>query len=139
MFDVRENLGPTEGFSIEESAKAWIRIGEIADIRGQGQDATGLLESLLVTIPVELVTDGNYRIKAALTSEDGTEIDTYSEAQARTRGTHTIALTFDGRKIHAQGGAGPLSITEFTVEGPVTRSRDFLGTIKGYDFRMFKP
>jgi len=138
-FDVREHLGTTEPFSLLESRRDWIRIDEALEARGQDPTAAGLFRTLAVSVPVELASDGEYRISGTLVAEDGTELDARSEVQAWLRGLHTAVLLFDGRRIHARGTSGPLSLSRFTIEGPVLRVRDFPGAIKGFDFRMFEP
>jgi hypothetical protein len=138
-FDRRENVGFTVPFSLSESWKDWITIGEISDIRGVDQSGSGLIDKLAVTVSVEVLVEGDYRIRASLANSAGKVIDSFGDTQTWKRGTHALSLTFDGRKIRASGVSGPLSITDLTLEGTVTRSKEFPNSIQGYDFRMFKP
>ena len=139
VFDAREDLGATDAFPLMESRRDWIRIGATLEARGQDRTEAGLFRTLAVSIPVDLTSDGEYRVSGALLAEDGTELDVRSEVQAWTRGLHTATLLFDGRKIRAGGGTGPLSLARFTIEGPVVRVRNFPDAIKGFDSRMFEP
>ena len=136
--DQKDALGSTGAYSISEAEKPWLEIGDIQEILAEDTNSNGLIEVLIVSIPVQVVASGNYSVGAALVSTDGIELDYVQESRTWTPGSHTVSLAFDGKRIRASGKNGPYSIKGFAVRGAVEREKDFNGAIQGYDFTQFE-
>jgi hypothetical protein len=136
--DRKEGLGISGPYSIAEGDRPWISIGNVQSVLAEDSNGNGLIDTLKVQIIVEVICDGTYSIGSGLVEPGGLEVGrTRMDLQLK-RGTNTITLGFDGKRIYSTGKEGPYGLAGLTVSGPVTRSVDLPGIVAGFTLNQFE-
>jgi hypothetical protein len=131
-------VGLTGPYAIAEGDQSWISIGAIQGITAEDLNGNGLIDTLKVQINVGVICDGTYSIGCGLASPGGGEIDHFQKDLLLKRGTNTLTLAFDGKRIHAAGKEGPYGLAGFMVAGPVTKSVNIPSAVTGYTVSQFE-
>jgi len=136
--DQKNDLGVSGPYDVGEGNKPWISIGAIQGVSAEDSNGNGLIDTLKVQINVDVICDGAYSIGGGLVSSNGIEVGRYQADLMLKRGTNTIVLAFDGKRIHEAGMGGPYGLSCLTIVGPVTQSVDLPDVVTGYILSQFE-
>ncbi|HZL04524.1 MAG TPA: hypothetical protein VFE45_03745, partial [Coriobacteriia bacterium] len=104
------------------------------------QDRDGLIDALEVTVPVEVLQAGEYRLAGALVTADGRRVAAAGTTGALTAGPGSLTLSFDGREIHDAALAGPWQLVDVALSDGALNLLDVgdLGPVSHSDYRGYE-
>jgi uncharacterized delta-60 repeat protein len=89
--------------------------GPISD-HGVDTDGDGLVDELVVEVPVDVAVAGAYRLFGTLGDGAGTAIEQVRVELDLLPGPQTVSLSFDGALLFGLGGDGPYLIEDLVLE-----------------------
>lgn len=78
-------------------------------------DGDGLIDTLLVEVPVSVVGAGDYRLAAQLVGPAGDVVAVAGTTTTLDASPGTVTLEFDGREVYDSGVDGPYSVAQATL------------------------
>jgi|GEM_PF-1516636 len=113
---------------------------------GADTDSDGVLDVLAVSVGVNVITSGDFSVRADLKDASGNLISTVTGAgQNLSTGANTITLYYSGPDILAHGASGPFKVENIrlyadTDSRPVLITTDLAGFLTGnYSLGQFNP
>ena len=104
-------------------------------------NSNSLYDELRVSVDVDVVDAGEYRVAAVLLDDVGNAIGSAGVRSQLAAGSNSIDLVFSGQEIYASGTSGPYTVAEVVLSTGGLRLEDFvptLGTTAAYDYRSFE-
>lgn len=110
LVDERKNVITTTAYLANQFEHDDLRLlGTIID-QGIDTNGDGLFDLLRISVPVDAVYSGTYRINAALAGISGTLITVIGQDRDLSRGSNSVALDFSGIDIVTRGLNGPYQL-----------------------------
>lgn len=78
-------------------------------------DGDGLVDTLVLDVPVDVARAGDYRLAARLVDAAGRTVSTAGTRATLAAGRGTLVLELDGRQIHDRGLQGPWTLVDATL------------------------
>lgn len=79
------------------------------------EDGDGLIDRLVLEVPVDVVHAGGYRLAVRLVGANGQVVTTAGAVTSLDVGRGMVAVELDGRQIHDRGVAGPWHLVDATL------------------------
>lgn len=133
------NSGQTQAYQLSQFERPPILLAGITGDVGIDTNGNGLFDILRVDLNVDLLAGGVYQWSARLVDSNGKEIDFSGNSGPLNAGVNTITLTFDGRKIGANGVNGPYAVKGFLIFGAGNSLiADNVASTRAYNFTAFE-
>jgi hypothetical protein len=101
----------------------------------------GFYDRLDVTLGVDVLNGSTYQWSARLVDVNGTEIDVDGRSGFLSTGSNSITLSFDGRKVGANGVDGPYFVRDLLLFSRFTAAtlvQTDVAATRAYNFREFE-
>lgn len=102
------NTAPYLAADFEPPAAPLVSFLGLPTVEEVDSDSDGLIDSLLLSVPVQVSRTGNVVASALLFTNDGQFVEQASTFRPAVAGVPlTLSVPFNGRRIHARGEGGP--------------------------------
>ncbi|MCC7107323.1 MAG: hypothetical protein IT307_19480, partial [Chloroflexi bacterium] len=124
LVDVLAALHTTAAYRAAQFQRDPITLRAAITDRGVDLDGDGRFNLLRVSVPVNVVTAGQYQYSATLAGPDGQEVAAVADTVSLTAGDNTLSLDFNGYTLRDPGfSAGPLTLAGLSLEQVSAPSR----------------
>jgi hypothetical protein len=138
--DAAPDMGSVKTYLIRQLQQPWASLtGEFQAAGISTSEGGAPLLGLQVQIGVTLLGAGTYQIGAVLVDTRGCRVAAIApQPITLPAGNSTLAVVFPGTQIAKSQAAGPYTVSELTIIGPVYQVLNHVGTISGFTWSQFQ-